>query len=134
MPPDSRMPTKKINVPFLLRFGFVGGTTAILCLGLTFGLVEFFGVSATIASTFSLFLAVCYNYLLHYHWTFTSDAPHGYVLIKYLVMCAGGLLLNALIMHFGVTWGALHYMIVQMFAAVMVILWSMCVSSIWVFR
>lgn len=128
------MPPDKLNMPLLVRFVFVGGSTAMLCLGLTFGLVEGAGIDTTIASTFAMFVAVCYNYMLHYHWTFGTDAPHGKVLVKYLIMCAGGLTLNALVMEMGVSNTELHYMIVQMIAAILLVIWSICISSIWVFR
>ncbi|MFK7977385.1 MAG: GtrA family protein [Halioglobus sp.] len=128
------MPPEKVNYPLLMRFGFVGGSTAALCLGLTFGLVEGADVNPTWASTFALFVAVCYNYILHYHWTFSTDAPHGKVLVKYMTMCAGGLALNATVMELGVSIGDLHYMAVQIMAAILVVVWSICISSIWVFR
>ena len=128
------MPSRNINLPLLLRFVFVGGSTAALCLGLTYGLVEGGQIDTTIASTFALFVAVCYNYMLHYHWTFETDAPHGSVLVKYMIMCAGGLVLNAVVMEVGVNSATFHYMVVQMIAAILVVTWSICISSIWVFR
>lgn len=128
------MSPKKLNLPLLMRFAFVGGSTAMLCLGLTYALVEGAAIDTTIASTFALFLAVCYNYMLHYHWTFSTEAPHGTVLVKYMIMCAGGLILNAVVMEIGVSSAALHYMIVQLIAAGLVVLWSICISSMWVFR
>ena len=103
-------------------------------MGLTYALVEGVGMDATPASTFALFVAVLYNYVLHYHWTFGTEAPHGIVLLKYIAMCIGGLFVNALVMEIGVSSTGLHYSLVQMAAAVFVVSWSMCVSAIWVFR
>lgn len=118
----------------VLRFVLVGGSTALLFLGLTFGLVEGAGLHATVASTVACIAAICYNYLLHYHWTFGSDAPHGRVLVRYLVTCAGAVLLNGLVMYFGPAVLTLHYMYVQLLASIVMVLWTFSVSSVWVFR
>lgn len=123
-----------INVSLLIRFALVGGSTALIYLGLTFLLVETLALNATGASTIALVTAALYNYLLHYQWTFATDAPHGRVLFRYLVMCTGVLILNALVMHFGVSFTNTHYMLIQLVAAGVVICWNLVVSSLWVFR
>jgi len=122
------------NYSFVLRFLFVGGSTAFIFLGSTFGLVEGLHISAVLASTIACLIALCFNYLLHYHWTFASEAAHGLTLIRYLLMCAGGLLLNGLIMYFGTLLGTVHYMVVQIFAGLAMVCWSLCLSYFWVFR
>lgn len=122
------------DLSLLLRFLLVGGSTALLFLGLTFVLVEGPALNATLASTIACVTAICYNYVLHYHWTFVSDAPHGSVLVRYLVMCAGGILLNGLVMYFGLVAMSIHYMVMQVIAAVALASWSLCVSSLWVFK
>jgi putative flippase GtrA len=125
---------RKLDLPLLRRFVFVGGSTAALCLGLTWALVEGLAMDTTIASTIALLVAVCYNYVLHYHWTFGSEAPHGVVLLKYLAMCVGALVVNALVMEVGVQVTSVHYLAVQIVAAGMVALWSLTISATWVFR
>jgi putative flippase GtrA len=122
------------NFSFILRFLFVGGSTALIFFGLTFGLVEGLHLSAVLASTFACFIAVCYNYSLHYHWTFASETPHGLALIRYLVMCVGGILINGLIMYFGTKQETVHYMIVQLVAGLSLVCWSLSLSYFWVFR
>ncbi len=122
------------NASLLLRFILVGGSTAALNLGLTFALVEGAAIQVTIASTIACIAAIFYNYVLHYHWTFASDAPHGKVLARYLLMCAGGVALNALVMHFGVVVLAVQYILVQLFSCIVLVCWSLGISSRWVFR
>ena len=118
----------------VLRFLLVGGSTALLYLGLTYALVEVAGQHATLASTIALAVAICYNYLLHYHWTFATDAPHGRVLVRYLFMCAGALMVNGVIMHYGTSELSVHYMFVQLLAAVGVTTWSISLGALWVYR
>lgn len=122
------------NASLTLRFLLVGGSTSALYLGLTFALVEGPSVQVTLASSIACIAAVCYNYALHYHWTFASDAPHGWVLVKYLLMCAGGVLLNGLVMYFGVVIMSIHYMLVQLVAGFVLACWSLCIGSFWVFK
>ena len=112
----------------------MGGSTAALYLGLTYVLVEVFALQVTLASTLGCAIAVCYNYFLHYHWTFVSDAPHGIVLVKYLLMCTGGVVVNGLVMHFGMELASAHYMVVQLVAAVALVCWSLSLSTLWVFK
>lgn len=122
------------DIALVLRFLLVGGSTALLYLGLTYAMVEFAGLHATLASTIALAVAICYNYLLHYHWTFATDAPHGRVLVRYLLMCVGALVVNGLIVHYGISELSLHYMLVQLLAAVGVTTWSISLGALWVYR
>lgn len=119
---------------FVLRFLLVGGSTALLYLGLTYALVEVAGLHATGASTIALAVAICYNYMLHYHWTFATDAPHGKVLVRYLLMCAGALVVNGAIMHYGTSGMSMHYMLVQLLAALGVTTWSISLGALWVYK
>jgi putative flippase GtrA len=122
------------NTPQFLRFILVGGSTAALNLGLMLALVEGAALQVTLASTITCIVAICYNYFAHYHWTFTSDLPHGRSLVRYLVMCAAGVSLNGLIMHIGAEVMGLQYMLVQITSGVILVCWSVSMSSIWVFK
>ena len=117
-----------------VRFVFVGGSTAGISLGLIFLLVEFAGMHTTPASFVAASASTVYNYFMHYHWTFSTDAPHGAVLVRYLAMCTGAVVLSTLIMHFGVPLTGLHYLFIQAAAVVAVVAWSLTLSSLWVFR
>jgi putative flippase GtrA len=117
-----------------LRFAFVGGSSGFLYLGSVFVLVDLMGMQVTLASTLVCIVAAAYNYLMHYHWTFASDAPHGMVLVRYLLMIAGAVLINGLIVHFGVMFSSVHYLVIQSVAAITLACWSLSVSSLWVFR
>lgn len=116
------------------RFILVGGTTSLLYFLLTFIMVEGLGLEVVSSSTAAYILSVCYNYLLHYYWTFSTKASHGFVVAKYVLTCAGGVLINALVMHFGVSLLSVHYVVVQVFAQVLMICWSITISALWVFK
>ena len=117
-----------------VRFGVVGVATAVLHYGLLYAGVEVFRLGATLASSIGFVVAVVFNYLMHYSWTFAEPAPHGRTLARYLVMIGCGFGINALVMYGGVHWLALHYLVTQAVALVAVVLWNFCLSNLWVFR
>jgi putative flippase GtrA len=120
-------------MPKLVRFILVGGSTSIVCLVLIWLMVDGLHLHVVLGSTIAVILASLYNYCLHYYWTFSSDKSHGFVLIKYLLMCLGGLVINGLVMYLGVTVLSVHYLMVQLLASVMLVLWSFTISFLWVF-
>ena len=118
----------------MFRYLLVGGSTAFLYFGVTVGFVEGAAMNATLASTIACIAAVCYNYLLHYHWTFSTEAPHGKVIVRYVMMYVGAIIVNGLLMHLGTSILSLHYFYSQMLAAAGVGAWSLGLSAIWVYR
>jgi putative flippase GtrA len=122
-----------IDTPKLIRFGLVGGTSGVALLGLTWLFVDGLQLQVILGSSIAVILTGMYNYSMQYYWTFSSDAPHGGVLIKYLLMCVGILVLNALVMYLGVLLLPVHYLVVQFIANVAVAIWSFTVGSLWVF-
>jgi putative flippase GtrA len=117
-----------------LRFGVVGVLTAVLHYGLLYVGVEALQLSATVASSLGFVVAVIFNYLMHYSWTFGEPAPHGRTLRRYLVMISCGFLINGAVMYAGVQWAALNYLLTQALALVVVVLWNFVMSNVWVFR
>ena len=65
----------------LVRFILVGGSTTLVCLVLILLMVDGLHLNIVLGSTIAVILASVYNYCLHYYWTFSSDTPHGFVLI-----------------------------------------------------
>lgn len=122
-----------VNVPRLIRFLVVGGSSTVVFLGLTWLFVDGLHLRVILGSSIAASLTVLYNYCLHFYWTFSSDIPHGRVLIKYVLMCLGALIVNGIVMHFGVKMLQVHYLVVQFLANVAVAAWSFSISSLWVF-
>ena len=116
------------------RFLLVGASTTALYFGILLAGVELLALPITLASSVACIIAIIYNYLLHYRWTFASEAPHGVVLGRYLLMNLGGLMINGSIMYFGVPMLGVHYLWVQLLAAALMIGWTLTLSSLWVYR
>ncbi|MFT4520390.1 MAG: putative flippase GtrA [Halioglobus sp.] len=121
------------EAPKIIRFILVGATSAAALLGLTWLFVDGLQLQVLVGSSLAVVLTGLYNYSMQYYWTFTSNAPHGGVLVRYLFMAAGVLIINALVMHFGVEVMDIHYLIVQFAANVAMAAWSFTIGSLWVF-
>ncbi len=122
------------NFALLLRFFIVGGSTGFLFLGIGYMLAETAGIQVIVASSIAFTIAIFYNYVLHYYWTYASDAPHGMALIRYLIMCAGAMCLNGLVMHLGLLLTSLHYIALQLLAGIAIISWTLTISFFWTFH
>ncbi|MFV8819446.1 GtrA family protein [Haliea sp. E17] len=122
-----------------LRFGVVGVLTAVLHYGVLLTGVALLGIGSTLASSIGFVVAVCFNYAMHYHWTFSAPegqqaAPHGRALRRFLVMVACGCLINAGIMYCGVHQLHWNYLLAQGVALLVVVSWNFTLANSWVFR
>jgi putative flippase GtrA len=118
----------------VFRFGVVGVVTALVHYGLLYAGVEALQLNVTLASSLGFVVAVIFNYLMHYSWTFEHSAPHGRTLARYLVMIGCGFVINGAAMYSGVQLLGYAYLWVQAAALVLVIGWNFTVSNLWVFR
>ena len=118
----------------LIRFALVGISTAGIYYGLAWLVFANTGFGALVSSSIACVTALAFNYRAHYHWTFTTVAPHGAVFSRYLIMVSFGTVLNGAIMYWGVDVLARNFFLVQTIAAICMVAWSLCLSHMWVFR
>ncbi len=119
-----------------LRFATVGLVTAGIHYGVLALLVQAWGWNSTAASSLGFAIAVGFNYLMHYHWTFSTDAapvPHGRALFRYACMIAGGFCINGLLMLLASEVWAWHYLLAQALALAAVVTWNYLLASRWVY-
>ena len=80
----------------LVLFLLVGGTSTAVQFIILIIMVEFFGINEIISSSLGYaFSSIC-NYLLNYFFTFKSNKNHSETIIKFLLVVAFGLTLNAI--------------------------------------
>jgi putative flippase GtrA len=118
----------------LLRFGLVGGSSAVIYFLLLYLGVDLLQIDATLASSITYLVVIAYNYLMHYSWTYKATAPHASALRRFVLMNLVGFCLNAAIMFGGVTLLGLNYLLIQTLAIGVVVAWNYCMYSLWVFR
>jgi putative flippase GtrA len=107
--------------------GTVGHYTTLIVL------VQFWAVDPVFASSFGFVVGAIINYILNYHFTFQSKKRHAEALTKFLIVAIIGAGINGFIMYVGVENTNINYMIVQIFATFMVLLWNFIVNKLWTF-
>jgi len=121
---------KKKFISFVFVGGFATGVQyAILVAG-----VQLLSLSPTWASSLGFAISAIFNYTLNYYVTFRSANRHTEAAAKFAVIAAAGLLINGGIMHVGVAIFAIHYVVVQIVATVIVLFWNFLGNHLWSFR
>jgi putative flippase GtrA len=116
-----------------LKFLIVGGLCTALQYLILIALVEGFGVSATPASTVGYIASSAVNYYLNYSFTFRSDADHGRSLPRFLLIAGCGLLLNGTVTYVGTAIFGLQYLLAQVAATIVALLWNFLANLRWTF-
>ena len=96
-------------------------------------LVQFWAVDPVFASSLGFVVGAVINYILNYHFTFQSRKRHSEALTKFLIVAIIGAGINGFIMYIGVENTRINYMIIQLFATLVVLLWNFIVNRLWTF-
>lgn len=124
---------RNMVVKQFLRFSGVGAIgTAGHYLTLVL-LVEVAGVDAVPASLAGFVVGALINYHLNRTYTFRSDVAHRVAMPKFFTIAAIGALLNTLIMSLAVNQLGLHYLLSQVLATGIVLVWGFAGNRLWTF-
>lgn len=97
-------------------------------------LVEYVQLSATWATTAGFIVGAGINYFLNYHYTFSSDKDHSEALFKFFIVAIFGAGINVFIVYVGVNVLVFHYLLAQIVASSIVLLWTFSVNKKWTFK
>jgi len=97
-------------------------------------LTEFTGLTPVYASAIGYAISSVLNYLMKYHFVFSSEKKHSSTAPKYALISGIGLTLNTALMHVGTETLGLYYLIAQIITTVLVLLWNFFASALWTFR
>ncbi|MBN1545205.1 MAG: GtrA family protein [Syntrophaceae bacterium] len=97
-------------------------------------LTQFFYVYPVTASTCGFVIAALINYILNYQWTFKSENSHKDAMPKFFFIAIAGLFFNAVIMEVLIKSFKLHYLVSQIAATGVVLLWNFTGNKIWTFK
>lgn len=98
------------------------------------GLVEVVSANAVVASALGFTVGALVNYYLNYHITFKSKKSHNEAIIKFLTVALIGLALNTLIMFVAAEILLIYYLLAQVMATGMVLVWNFAGNRLWTFR
>lgn len=96
-------------------------------------LVERLGAAVLLGSTAGFITGAAINYVLNYHLTFASTRRHRQALPRFLLVAGIGMLLNAAIMDVTSRLLGLQYLLCQVAATALVLLWNFGANRSWTF-
>lgn len=96
--------------------------------------VELGNADAILASVLGFVTGAFINYFLNHAITFRSTIAHQRGIPRFMAVAIAGLLLNTLIMVLLVRLVDLHYLLSQVLATAVVLVWNYLGSELWAFR
>lgn len=108
----------------LIRFAAVGAVGTGAHYLLLVMLVEAGGVNEVAASTAGATLGALVNYVLNRHYTFRSTRRHVEALPRFLAIAGLGLVINFGLMLVMIEGLRIHYLVAQVVATALVLLWN----------
>jgi len=115
---------------FVLVGGLSTGTQYVVLVAL----VQLLHVAPVPASVAALVAGAIVNYLLNYQLTFRSTVPHGVALMRFTLMACAGAALNTAIFWVLLHKAGFHYIVAQVFATAVVLVFNYFVGRLWTFR
>lgn len=117
-----------------LHFAVAGaiGTGVHYCV--LIALVQLADFASVVASFLGYIAGALTNYLLSRYYVFRSTVPHYEALAKFFIVALIGLVLNTLVMAVGVYLLNWYYIVAQVAATVLVLLWNFAGNKLWTFR
>ncbi|MDB6042979.1 MAG: hypothetical protein JWM63_1530 [Gammaproteobacteria bacterium] len=116
----------------LVRFGAVGVVATGIQYVILVALVHGAGYGPTVASAIGFTVSASANYLLNYYFTFRSQRRHGPAVAKFVTLAGMGLIVNSVLMQV-LVWAGWYYMLAQVCATGVVLLWNFLGNSLWTF-
>lgn len=116
-----------------IRFAGVGGIATILMYLLLIVLVEWLAVAPVPASVLAYILSAIFNYIANYRFTFDSTVPHQKALPRFMLIATAGLALNTLIMFLLTDILPVHYLLAQVVATGVVLIWNFVANRRWTY-
>ena len=105
----------------IIKFGIVGVIATLVDVGTLTALTELLHVDVLVSSAISFCVSVAVNYILSMTFVFKSKNQDKFrEIIIFVLLSVGGLCLNQLILWIGVKFTTVYYLIVKLFALVIV--------------
>lgn len=123
--------------PFMRKFvsfSGIGALATILQYAILGLLVELANVNPVLSSALGYSLSALFNYYCNYHFTFRSVVTHRQALPRFFAISLSGLLLNTGFMVLFNHTAKWHYMLSQMAATMLVLLWNFLGNLLFSFR
>lgn len=117
-----------------LRFAGTGAIGTVVQYIVLIALVQLAVAGAVAASFIGFVCGALVNYFLSRHYVFQSSIPHREALAKFFTVAVIGLVLNTLVMAAGVYLLNWYYIVAQIAATGVVLVWNFAGNKLWTFR
>ena len=97
-------------------------------------LVRIASFDPILASGIGFVIGAVINYFLNYRYTFHSSVPHRKGLTMFFTVAAVGIGFNTLAIGVLIRWFSVHYLLAQLCATGVVLLWNFVGNRFWTFR
>ncbi|MES1199075.1 MAG: GtrA family protein [Pseudomonadota bacterium] len=128
----NRLAAHEVSRQFL-RFAAVGAVATAVHYSILVGLKEGLGVSPLVATTFGYGAGALISYTLNRRFTFDTKPAFTSGLLKFLAVVFIGALINGAIVAALIKAG-LYYLLAQLIATALVLIWNFAASRLVVFR
>jgi putative flippase GtrA len=92
------------------------------------------GGGPVISSTLGFIIGALINYALSYYYIFRSNSSHPHTIAKFFTVAILGLGLNTLVLSSAIYGLTLHYLVGQVLATGIVVIWNFVGNRWWTFR
>lgn len=126
----------KFETSLLRQFTGFAGIGAIGTAGhyvTLIGLVQIAGFDPLPASALGFTVGALINYMLNYKYLFRSEKRHRESMSKFFAVALAGLVLNSVVVTFGIDAAHLNYLVAQLAATAIVLVWNFSINKIWTF-
>ena len=122
-----------VSAPFVryVAAGGVGTTLHYLTLTLV---IECLGGRADVATAIGALVGAGVNYVINYHFTFASKAPHHRTLPRFFVIAALSATINGVLMSFLTSLLHVHYLLAQVGCTGVFLVVGFLLNKAWTFR
>lgn len=86
------------------------------------------------ASVVGFTVGAVINYFLNYRFTFNSNKSHREAISKFFIVAIIGAAINTALFYIGIQLLHLYYMLAQVAATAIVLLWNFVANKLWTFR
>ena len=131
------LPVHKARYTILSQFLYFSGVGAIGTLVqyvVLIGFAQITDISPVLTSAAGYVLGTFVSYILNYRYTFRSTKNHREAMTKFMAAALVGLILNTFIMAAATEYFTLHYLLAQLLATGLVLIWNFPVNLWWTFR
>ncbi len=97
-------------------------------------LVQFYHLDPILASGIGAIAGALISYVLNYHFTFRSNSTHALSVAKFFIVAGVGLALNSMSMLVCIELFGFYYLLSQILATALVLIWSFTANRAWTFR